>query len=278
MGVGLYLTGRCRAVAEDTGGLAGRGAVMAPGARRRAARESPDRARRPGQSRDRRHPASLRRGSRDRHPRARPGRRVGQDLGGGARLPRLCLRPAAAARRRPGHHLGRAGPCFGRGDDAGYFHTGDARVLEDEFLHWLREVAKIVVDGLEKDYQWLMISMAIGHHYRHHGPLVTPMGPRGLDWLRAVVEDPRRGIDLFPWWAPGMGAPFYLGRALARMWRDVRWRAPISEDEGRLLMDVHLDLARAYRLDASLDYPWRRVGRADGVHRGALRLRRDGRR
>jgi hypothetical protein len=148
-------------------------------------------------------------------------------------------------------------PGSGEGGEAGYFHTGDARALEEDFLQWLHEVVVIVIEGLENDYQWLMISMAIGHHYRHHGPLVTPMGPRDLDWLRAVAEDPRRGIDLFPWWTPGVGAPFYLGRALARMWRDVRWRAPLTEDEGRLLMDVHLDLARAHRLDPSLDYPWR---------------------
>jgi hypothetical protein len=41
------------------------------------------------------------------------------------------------------------------------------------------------------------------------------------------------------------------------MWRDVRWRALLTDDEGRLMMDVHLDLTRAYRLDASLAYPWR---------------------
>ena len=118
-------------------------------------------------------------------------------------------------------------------------------------------VAKLVTEGLAEDYQWMMISMAIGHHYHHHGPLVTPMGPRDVPWLEAVAEDPTRGIDLFPWWPAGIGAPFYLGRALARMWRDVRWRVPLTDDEGRLLMDVHLDLARAYRLDSSLDYPWR---------------------
>ncbi len=112
-------------------------------------------------------------------------------------------------------------------------------------------------EGLDRDYHWMMISMAIGHQYPHHGPLVTPMGPRAVDWLEAVAADPSRGIDLFPWWEPGLGAPFYLGRAKARMWRDVRWRDPLAEDEGRLLMDVHLDLARAYRLDPTLDYPWR---------------------
>ena len=145
----------------------------------------------------------------------------------------------------------------GTGDETGYFHTGDPRALEDEFLEWLRGVAKLITDGLEQDYQWMMISMAIGHHYHHHGPLVTPMGPRDVRWLEAVAEDSIRGIDLFPWWPAGIGAPFYLGRALARLWRDVRWRAPLTDDEGRLLMDVHLDLARAYRLDASLAYPWR---------------------
>ena len=111
------------------------------------------------------------------------------------------------------------------GDETGYFHTGDHRALEEEFLRWLRGVAKIVTEGLAEDYQWLMISMAIGHHYHHHGPLVTPMGPRGLDWLEAVAEDPARGIDLFPWWParhrrpvlPGPGAgPHVAGRPLAR--------------------------------------------------------------
>ena len=145
----------------------------------------------------------------------------------------------------------------GTGDETGYFHTGDARALEEEFLKWLGGVAKIIAEGLERDYQWMMISMAIGHHYRHHGPLVTPMGPRDVEWLEAVKEDPVRGIDLFPWWPAGIGAPFYLGRALARMWRDVCWRAPLTDEEGRLLMDVHLDLSRAHRLDPSLDYPWR---------------------
>lgn len=145
----------------------------------------------------------------------------------------------------------------GPGDETGYFLTGDRPALEEEFLRWMRGVVKVIADGLEEDYQWLMVSMAIGHHYHHHGPLVTPMGPRDLRWLGAVAEDPRRGIDLFPWWSGGLGAPFHLGRALTRMWRDVRWREPMTEDEGRLMMDVHVDLVRAHRLDPSLDYPWR---------------------
>jgi hypothetical protein len=145
-------------------------------------------------------------------------------------------------------------------DEAGYFHTGDRRGLEEEFLGWLRGVVTVAVDRVKGNFRCLVISMAIGHHYFHHGPLVTPTGPRGLRWLWAVADDPRRGIDLFSWWPDGTGAPFHLGRALTRMWRDVRWREPINDGEGRLLMDVHLDLAHAFRLDPSLDYPWREWG------------------
>ena len=57
------------------------------------------------------------RGRRDRRPRARPDRRVGQDLDRGARLSRLPLRPAAPARRCDGHRLGRAGRRRARGRD-----------------------------------------------------------------------------------------------------------------------------------------------------------------
>ena len=32
---------------------------------------------------------------------------------------------------------------------------------------------------------------------------------------------------------------------------------PITEDEGELLMDVHLDLERAYHLDPNAPIPWR---------------------
>lgn len=144
----------------------------------------------------------------------------------------------------------------GTGDETGYFHTGDRAALEAEMLLWLRSTASVVKEGLEGDYREMMLSMPTGHRYPHHGPLVTPLGPRDLAWLEGVLEDPRRGIDLFPWWDEGLGAGFYLGRALCRMWRDVRWRVPLGE-EADLLEEVHLDLARAFEHDSSLAYPWR---------------------
>lgn len=145
----------------------------------------------------------------------------------------------------------------GEDDAGGFFRNRDVAALEDEFLMWLRQVARVVLERLTQDYSSLMISMPLGHSYPRVTSLVTPMGPRDREWLAAVADGPRRGIDIFPWWSAGTGATFSLGRALARMWRDLRWRVPLDEDEGRLLMEVHLDLARAHALDPSLDYPWR---------------------
>src|SRR5205814_401036 len=117
--------------------------------------------------------------------------------------------------------------------------------------------ASVVAENLGEQYSEMMISMPAGHRYPHHGPLVTPLGPRDLGWVEAVADDPRRGIDLFPWWSEGIDGSFYLGRALCRMWKDVRWRVPLTEEEGDLLMSTHLDLCRAYALEPSLSYPWR---------------------
>lgn len=145
----------------------------------------------------------------------------------------------------------------GTGDETGYFHDGDRGAVEEEFLRWLRSIALVVAENIGQGYREMMISMPMGHRYPHHGPLVTPLGSRDLAWLDAVADDRRRGVDLFPWWSGGIDARFYLGRALCRMWKDVRWRTPLTEDEGDLLRDTHLDLCRAYGRDPSLPYPWR---------------------
>src|SRR5262249_43290486 len=102
-------------------------------------------------------------------------------------------------------------------------------------------------------------NMPMGHFYPHHGPIVTPLGPRSKEWVEAIAEDSRRGIDLFPWWQQGLGPTFYLNRALCRMWMEVRWRAPLHEyeEEEDLMTRVSDDLLRAYQGDPKLPFPWR---------------------
>jgi hypothetical protein len=143
------------------------------------------------------------------------------------------------------------------GDETGYFYTRSAEAVEEEMLVWLRTVATVVLETLDQDHHTIKLSMPTNRSYPEHGPVVTPMGPRDRDWLQAVVEDPVQGIDLFPWWEPGLQAGFYRGRALTEMWQTVRWQTPSDFDEYSHLMSVHLDLCQAYDINPTLDYPWR---------------------
>jgi hypothetical protein len=146
----------------------------------------------------------------------------------------------------------------GTGDETGYFFDGDRDTPRQEMLRWLAALAHVVTDEeFAEESQIRMVSMPLGYSYPEQEGILTPLGPRSPDWFRQVAEAPARGIDFFPWWPEGVGSAFFLGRALCRMWQEVRWRPPQTDAEGELLMDVHLDLERAYRLDAAAPIPWR---------------------
>jgi hypothetical protein len=141
-------------------------------------------------------------------------------------------------------------------DETDFFFTGDLERLEQCMLGWLRVVSDTIVHSLGQKDPALIVAMSFSHQYRYHGPVVTPLGPRDAAWWQAVNTDPRNGIDFFPWWSEGKTAPFYLGRALVRMWRDVRWRMPMGVKELSLVLGVLSDLTKAYQLDSTLSYPW----------------------
>jgi hypothetical protein len=143
------------------------------------------------------------------------------------------------------------------GDETGYFHSRNLDAVQAEMLTWLRSMARIVLENLQKAYTGFMVGMPLGHHYPYHGPVVTPLGPRDKTWFEAVADDPARGKDFFAWWNPTPDAGYFLGMALTQMWMHVRWRTPLLQAEAELLLDVHADLERAYRLDPTLAYPWR---------------------
>ena len=145
-------------------------------------------------------------------------------------------------------------------DETGYFFTGDRAAVEDEMLLHLRTMANISLETLEQTgYTLEAWHLPIGHSYSEYpGEGVrTPVGVRSVDWIRAVRKDPRKGIDLYPWWDDGLTAGFHLGRALCRMWADVRWRPLLTDEEYDAWDDVCSDLCQAYELDPDLDYPWR---------------------
>jgi hypothetical protein len=146
----------------------------------------------------------------------------------------------------------------GTGDETGYFFGAGPDAVRQEMLRWLSALAHVVTDQeFAEESHVRMVSMPLGYSYPEQEGILTPLGPRTTDWFCQVAQDPMRGIEFFAWWPEGVGSAFFLGRALCRMWQDVRWRRPETEAEGELLMDVHHDLERAYRLDPAAAIPWR---------------------
>jgi hypothetical protein len=145
----------------------------------------------------------------------------------------------------------------GSRDETGYFFEGDRGRVEAEMLQFLRAIAAIVDENVRAGHGGMALGMPISHSYQG-GLIKTPVGDRDEAWLGRVMADARNGIDLFPWWGDGLGADFYLGRAVCEMAMNVRWR-PAEYDTERWdeMDDVHRDLLRAYQLDPTLNYPWR---------------------
>jgi hypothetical protein len=144
------------------------------------------------------------------------------------------------------------------GDETGYFHDADVATVRHEMLQWLSAISRVVLENCRSDEVGIrMVSMPMDCSYPEETGILTPLGPRSVEWFEGMVDTPKAGIDFFPWWPEGVGAAFFLGRALCRMWQEVHWRTPITEEEGELLMDVHLDLERAYHDDPACAIPWR---------------------
>ncbi len=142
------------------------------------------------------------------------------------------------------------------GDESGYFQSGDRAALEAETFAWLRGLLNIVAENMNDGSSGLMISMSTDTIFEFDDAIATPLGPRSQAWLEAALRDPRAAIDIFPWWSSGTGAEHAAGRALVRMWTEVRWREPVDDEELELLDSIDEDLRRAHELDPTLALPW----------------------
>jgi hypothetical protein len=143
------------------------------------------------------------------------------------------------------------------GDETGYFHTKNRPALEDAMARWLSALAGSVRALRAEGREAIAFSLPAEHTYLHEGAVSTPLGPRDDAWLARTHADGRAGFDVFPWAEPGAGAGYLLGRALVRMWRDVRWRRPGDEDEAETLAEITALLEAAHTVDPRRAYPWR---------------------
>ena len=142
-------------------------------------------------------------------------------------------------------------------DETDYFFAGSEQRVFDSMTTWLQSVAGLFFDGtLDPNGTGTALGMPLDTHFESDQLAITPLGPRSLEWMRATSQDGNKGKDFFAWWTPGLGAEYYLGRALNQMWTRVRWRPPVNESERNLLQSVAESLSLAYKLKPGLDYPW----------------------
>ncbi|MBK7861064.1 MAG: hypothetical protein IPJ65_21140 [Archangiaceae bacterium] len=142
------------------------------------------------------------------------------------------------------------------GDETGYFHHRDRKKLETEMVGWLRAVARSLASGPEDAWKDLAISMPASVPTFEVLGAATALGPRDLTFWKRVIDDEKVARGFFPWWEPGTGAGYLLGRALCLMWSDVRWRVSTNDAERKVHDEVLAALEEAWALDRERPYPF----------------------
>ncbi|HTQ86653.1 MAG TPA: hypothetical protein VMI93_10615 [Candidatus Solibacter sp.] len=143
------------------------------------------------------------------------------------------------------------------GDDTGYFFSADEERLCREMTAWLRALAGSFFEGsIPADAPGVALCMPMDVQFESEHMAITPLGPRDRDWLYEIAHGADVGSNFFAWRKIGFNADYHLGRALAHMWSNVRWRPPVGESERNVLRDVSESLRSSYRLDPTLHYPW----------------------
>lgn len=148
------------------------------------------------------------------------------------------------------------GPSEEYGDEADYFFSGDREAVFRHMTAWIRALSGLFFDGTLKHQEKIRLAMPLDIGFEWKAEAITPTGPRDSEWLKRTSQNGEAGRDFFSWWMPGLNAEYFLGRALVRMWSEVRWRKPINERERGVLGYVVDSLLTAYRLDPGLNYPW----------------------
>lgn len=142
-------------------------------------------------------------------------------------------------------------------DDSGYVASGDRGDVDRAMRSWIADVARRVL-FLPPGSGAVALSMPADVIFHVTSHVITPLGPRDTEWLRRVAaDDLATQRDFFAWWDEANGPDTMLARALCLMWTDVRWRAPLTDEEREIDKQVLSLLEHAHRLDISLDHPWR---------------------
>ena len=141
-------------------------------------------------------------------------------------------------------------------DMTGFFESGDRADAERGHLAWLHGGLLAAQRARQRGDAALHLETPPETRFTFSGALATVLGPRSEEWLERAIGDPRVATDVWPWVADAMDARYLLGRALAILWLEIRWRQATGPEEQGLLDEVLTLLRRAYPLDPALPYPW----------------------
>lgn len=146
----------------------------------------------------------------------------------------------------PGYHadvLARIAPVL---DELDYVWDGDEPDPRAAMTAWF---AAELARGATR------IGMPADRSFKVDAVVQTALGPRDRAWCDAVLADPLRAADAFPWWS-GEAGERERSRALCAMWHEVAWREPIDTEERAVLERVDVDLRAARKANPALELPW----------------------
>ena len=146
----------------------------------------------------------------------------------------------------PGYHahvLATLAPLL---DELEYAWDGDEPPPREAMARWFAdELARGVTRiGVPADRAFLV-----------DAAVLTALGPRDASWRDAVIAEPSRAADAFPWWDEGPGTR-ERSIALLAMWHEVPWREPLATTERALMERVDVDLRAARAANPTLELPW----------------------
>jgi hypothetical protein len=123
-------------------------------------------------------------------------------------------------------------------------------VLEELDFKWTEPepdpgpaMCKWLASNLDGDDQ-VMIGLSEARTFICDASVMTALGPRDEAWRKAVLADPMRAADAFPWWNTGSGYGD-LANALLAMWQELPWREPLDDAEVDMMERVDEQLSAA---------------------------------
>jgi len=115
-------------------------------------------------------------------------------------------------------------------------------------------MCKWLAGKLEQGDDQLWVGLSGEYSFISDAAVLTAVGPRDEAWVKAVLADPLRAVDAFPWQKAGKGYAD-LASALLSMWQEVPWREPMDDAETTLMERIDSELAAAHKAGVT-DLPY----------------------